>query len=340
MSEVTLAQLRQRLAQAEEKRAYLERKGQTPPGLARYEMWQQEYLTHPYVIGAPADRAAKRFADVFINVAELGSNGLIGVHDFKKDPSFTVKLTHMIEEFGLRGGVPPDVIEAARAPALRYFEKGDPIAVQIFVGYRAPASPFVVKYGQRRFLEPMLREGRLRICPASFYNDPALLASVQDDEITRHFFIPTYRERLAGQDSIVFDGHRLSFGNDDIVVPIVCRDYFLFSLCDHIYYRMPTDFDADAALIIRDPGLFAQRVISHFLALHPEWDPIYGPVTYYDPYLDYRKFGEPEMMKSFGYSYQREVRIVFRSKRPVVPSLAPVFLKIGSMTDYAELVFA
>jgi hypothetical protein len=50
---------------------------------------------------------------------------------------------------------------------------------------------------------------------------------------------------------------------------VVCPDYFLYSLCDHIYYRLPTDFDADAALIIRDPALFTQRVISNFQVQHP-----------------------------------------------------------------------
>jgi hypothetical protein len=44
------------------------------------------------------------------------------------------------------------------------------------------------------------------------------------------------------------------------------------------------------------------------------------------------------MCKHFGYAYQREVRIVFRSKRHVRQPLAPVFLKIGPITDFAELL--
>jgi hypothetical protein len=221
---------------------------------------------------------------------------------------------------------------------LRYFEEGDPVALKMFDGYQAPAAPFLVKYGRRVFLEPMLREGRVRICPASFYNDGRFLASVQDNETSRVFYIPTFRERLAGKSSIKFQGHDVRFGDDDIELPLVCRDYFLFSLCDHIYYRLPTDFDADAALIIRDPGRFTQRVISHFLARHPEWKPLHGPVTYYDPYRDYTKVKDPEICKHFGYAYQREVRIAFRSIGDVRAPLEPVFLKIGPITDFAELL--
>lgn len=63
-------------------------------------------------------------------------------------------------------------------------------------------------------------------------------------------------------------------------------------------------------------------------------------MTYYDPYLDYTRFKVPEMAKHFGYAYQREVRIAFRSKRRTVRPLEPVFLEIGSMEDYADLVWA
>jgi hypothetical protein len=208
----------------------------------------------------------------------------------------------------------------------------------MFAGYAAPSSPFLVKYGQRKFLEPMLRGGSMRICNAGFYNNQAFLDAVKDDEINKTFFIPTFRERLAGQHALDFQGHRIPFGNDDLVMPVEVPDYYLFSLCDHIYYRLPTDFNADAALIIRDPIRFSQRVISAFLALRPDWDPLYGPVTYYDPYRDYTKLRIPQMSKHFGYSYQREVRIAFRAKRPLRTTLQPEYLTVGSMADYAELV--
>jgi hypothetical protein len=46
------------------------------------------------------------------------------------------------------------------------------------------------------------------------------------------------------------------------------------------------------------------------------------------------------MAKHFGYAYQREVRIVFRPRsRPTRP-LEPVFVRIGCMEDYADLLWA
>jgi hypothetical protein len=339
MVQVSADQIRVRLAEIEARKAFYESKSNTPPErLHQHEVWRHDYLSYPYLIGAPSGRVAKRFCDIFMNTGELMPDGKLGPHDFRKDDSWTAKFTHMLEEYQSRGGTPSDVIANARAPFVRYFENGDPVAMKMFKGYKPPTSPFLVKYGRREFLEPMLREGRIRISPASFYSDSKLIASVQDDEINRTFFIPTFRERLAGKDSIFFQGHTIRFGNDDIVLPVVCPDYYLFSLCDHIYHRLPTDFNADAALIIKNPAQFTQRVVSNFLAMNPEWKPLHGPVTYYDPYRDYTKVRIPEMGKHFGYAYQREVRVAFQSQRPVNTALSPIFLKIGALTDIAELL--
>jgi len=339
---VPVAVLRERLQAMEQRLSRFNQQAQVNGGrLKRHEVWRSDYLAFPYLVGAPDDRLAKRFRDVFINQSELDYNGKIGLLPVDTADSFMPKFTHLLEEYGARSNGPPsDVIIESRRPILRYFENGEPIAVRMFSGYEPPTHRFVVKYGRREFLEPMLLTGRLRICPASYYNDSAHNDAVKDDEIHRTFYIPTFQERLRGIHHIDFQGYRHSFGDDDFVVPIVAPDYFLFSLCDHIYYRMPTDFSSDAALIIRDPDLFAQRVISSFLARWPDWGPDYGPVTYYDPYRDYTKVRVHEMSKHFGYAYQREVRIVLRPKRRPLTSLEPQFLEVGSMTDYAELVHA
>ncbi|WP_398473140.1 hypothetical protein [Tardiphaga sp.] len=311
--------------------------------LQRHETWRHEYASFPYLLGAPDERLDSRFRDVFINQTELSPDAKLGLLPIGDEHAFMAKFTHLLEEYALRTGHPlprPEVISAARAPALKYFANGEPIATKIFSGYSIPTTPFTVKYGRREFLEPMQRTGRLRICPASYYNDVTHNVAIKDDEIHRTFFIPTFRERLNGVHHTMVQGHRLDYGDDDIVLPVEAPNYFLLSLCDSIYYRMPTDFDADAALIIRDPNRFAQRVISSFLARYPSWKPHYGPVTYYDPYRDFTKMRVHQMSKHFGYAYQREVRIVMEAYRTPRETLQPEFLNIGPMDDYAELLWA
>jgi hypothetical protein len=338
---VTLSQLKDRAQAMEARRHNLEEMSARQNGrFKRHETWRHDYASFPYLIGAPDGRLDSRFKDVFINQTELNTDAKIGLLPIEDEHGFMTKFTHLLEEYGLRtGGHPPNnVIDAANVPVHKYFENGEPIAKKMFRGYVAPTTPFTVKYGKREHLEPMLRDGRLRISPASYYNDASHSFAVKDDEIHRTFFIPTFRERLKGIHHLVLQGHRIEYGDDDIVLPVEAPDYFLLSLCDSIYYRMPTDFDADAALIIRDPSRFAQRVISSFMARYSDWRPRYGPVTYYDPYRDYTKVHVHQMSKHFGYAYQREVRIVMEPRRKPRQALQPEFFDIGSMEDYAELL--
>jgi hypothetical protein len=171
MSTVSVEQLRLRLFQIGERRAYFERKStQLPEPLARHEVWRHHYLSFPYLIGASDERVAARFRDIFINQTELQNNDKIGIGSLQPDDSFVQSFTHMIEEYGSRtGSLPPDsVIIEAREPLLRYFEHGNPISARIFSGYNVPESPILVKYGKRQFLEPMLRAGEMRICNADY----------------------------------------------------------------------------------------------------------------------------------------------------------------------------
>lgn len=107
MPQISVEQMRSRLAAIGARKAHFEQKSSVPPErLARHEVWRHDYLSYPYLIGAPDDRVAKRFCDIFMNVTELGPNAKLGPHDFQKDDALTQKFTHMLEEYGSRGGNP------------------------------------------------------------------------------------------------------------------------------------------------------------------------------------------------------------------------------------------
>lgn len=337
---VSVDEIRARMSIMDASRQHYEWKAQQPGRLARHEMWRHRYLARPYLIGAPGDRVAARFSDVFMNVSELSAKGQISPVPLSETDEFMELFTHLLEEYGSRfGGPPEEVLTRARAPLLKYFEAAPPIGVKMFEGYAAPTTSFVVKYGKRQFLEPMLKSGELRLANASFYNQSGMLSAMRDNETERTFYIPTYSDRLKGKSHVIFQGHRMDFNDDDIELPLVFGDYYLFSLCDRIHYRMPTDFDADAAIVIRDPALFKKRLASAVLTRLPGFEMLAGKVTYYDPYRDYSKFRTPELAKHFGYAYQHEERIIFR---PRVRSdrLEPMVVAVGAMGDYADLVCA
>lgn len=340
MPTVTIEQLHHRLEQIAEKRRYYEHKATQPNRLVLHEMWRYSYLLHPYLVGAPDDRVEERFKNIIMNVSEIAPNGKLSPVPMDETNEFMQAFTHLLEEYDFRanGMAPEEIIESARQPIFKYFEHGTPIGVTLFEGYVPPKMPYLVKYGKREFLEPMFQNGKLRLANAGLYNDSGFLSSIRDDETSRNFFIPTYKERLAGETHILFQGNKIEFDDDDILLPLTFDDYYLFSLCNQIHYRMPTDFEADSAIVIHSPEIFKQKLISTFLAQLGDWVPIEGNVIYYDPYRDYKKFRMPEMAKHFAYAYQKEFRIIFRPKKRISASLEPVFLSLGSMSSYADFV--
>lgn len=337
---VSAAQIGERLAALEERRRYYEWKSGQAGALALHETWRHAYLAQPYLLGAPDARVADRFCDVFMNTVELGPTGLLQPVPLAENDAFMQMFAHLDEEYGGRiGGPPPDeVIAKARAPLVGYFEQRPPRGVTMFQGYQADPTPILVKYGKREFLEPMFRSGELRLANAGLYSQAHLLDSIRDDETSRIFHIPTWRDRLAGRDHVVVRGNRIAFEDDDITLPVVFDDYYLFSVCERVHHRMASDFEADAAIVIRDPERFRQALTRAVLEQRPASQPMSGRVTYYDPYRDYSRVRVPEMAKPFRYAYQLEFRFVFRPRRRPRNGLQPMFLSIGSMADYADLV--
>ena len=65
-----------------------------------------------------------------------------------------------------------------------------------------------------------------------------------------------------------------------------------------------------------------------------------GDVDYYDPYLDFKKYKTPEMIKHIRFHYQKEFRLVAKPKVHGKRNLEPLFINIGSMEDYAEICVA
>lgn len=337
---VSPEQIRQRLAMIEARRRHYEWQSGQAGALARQETWRHAYLAQPYLIGAPDDRVADRFCDVFMNTLELGKTGLVQPVPLTENDTFIQMFAHLDEEYAARVGGPPpdDLIARARAPIVGYFEQGKPRGVTMFEGYEAPTTPILVKYGRRAFLEPMFRTGELRLANAGLYSQTGLLDSIRDDETSRTFFIPTWRDRLEGRRHVQAQGHTIEFGDDDLALPVVFDDYYLFSVCERIHHRMANDFDADAAIVIRDPERFRKALTKAVLEQRSASKAMSGRVTYYDPYRDYAKVRIPEMAKPFRYAYQLEVRFVFKPRRRPRNGLQPMYLSIGSMTDYADLI--
>ena len=315
----------------------LKEKGSLP----RHEFWQRRYYLNPYLLLCSEEELRERWNDIFANVATLTEEGKIGfdLDETKKSQgSMMEAFTHIVEACNSRGGVQRDYIEMGRAELGKYFLSEPPPGVAMFRELPKRMSNCIVKFSRREFLKPMLHGGVVRLAPASFYAKGSHLKSVRDLETRKTLRIPAVHEAMSGQTHVEYEGFNLPIEGGAITMPIEVSDYYLFSACLELDRRMPTDFEADAALVIKDMARFVRSVKKAFKKSFGQADMYAGPVLYFDPFLWRPKgFVPPEMMKHFGFSYQKEHRIV---ARPIDSKIAsePIFLNIGSMEDYAEIV--
>jgi len=246
---------------------------------------------------------------------------------------------HVMEEAGGRGGFLGEMIAAANEPLNKYFEQGEPPGVRLFRDAQESSGPTLVKYSRRDFIERMYRFGEIRIAPASSYSDGSLLNAQQDLEVQREFVIPTAKLFTKGFRHAEIEGRTYSIVHGDVSIVERMEDYYVYCLCREVDRRLPTDFKADAALVIHDRRKFQRLFFKALRERLGNWDMRNGEVTYFDPYTDYKRHRVLEMCKHFRFNYQKEFRILARPKRPNTIELEPFFIKLGNLEGVATPYF-
>jgi hypothetical protein len=269
-----------------------------------------QYQKNRYMEGLTADELDSRFADCFTNQVLLTNEGKIGIGGIE----WLEKFTHLLEEYGYRGtGVPPINSLGTRLRIPTPYA-GQPLCELVRADYPSgiPETFTLFKYGEKRFLDPLLNEGTLRFRAASSYLDPSLNPAIHDDELTfekiERFTRTRYRIRT---------------------------DYYCFCSSWIHTDRLVDDFGADCVLVITDPHEFFRRLA--MAVDDPRLEMRFNRVTYVDPLL----LGEHELrdvtfIKHMRFTYQCEHRFIALPKRPV-ERLSELQLRLGPLNDIARL---
>ena len=245
--------------------------------------------------------------------------------------------THVLEELSLRGrGFSEGFMKDARLPKPTWPD--EPRSVTVLKGQQFEAGKNIFKFGKRVHLEGALNEGSLRIAPASSYGDPSLNYAIRDDELS--FTIEIHPQEIKVQkvdkQTLKPVGEIAVKGN--LTMTMKCAtDYWVFCLALTYPLRAYDDFETDACLVIRQPGLFYKRLLDAMRAKTGLDEAIIGAVDYLDPLNSKRGEVKPFFAKHFRYAYQKEIRVVWCPKSPV-EKLQPLILTLGSLTHVAEIL--
>lgn len=329
--------LQQKLEWFQDRRQEIEAEaGRNGGKVRRQDLWRRNYFKLPYMARMTPEQFFNRVCDLVHNQVELDEQGRISLAPMMHNDAWIMqRWAHVMEEASARGGFLDEMIASSMEPLKKYFENGQPRGVKLFEGLNGKHGQALVKYSRREFIERMHRLGEIRIAPASTFSDGSLLSAQRDFEVLREFIIPTAEMYIKGFRHAEIEGVTYDISSSDVEIVEEMKDYFVYCLCREVDRRLPTDFKADAALVIHDRRAFQLRFFDALRERLRGWDMQNGEVTYFDPYTDYRRNKVLEITKHFRFHYQKEFRLLARPKRKLTHDLEPFFITLGSLEGFS-----
>ena len=305
-------------------------------GFDRSQVGALDYQRNRFMAHLRTDQLERRIEDIIANSYVINSQGLIGPEVTPFSLYWFEKLQEVITEMELRHGPYPagwrsGFVDRSRLPGSLQ-EKQLDRRKQI-----KPLNPlpetFLVKYGKIEHIEAAYSNGQIRISPASGYTDPSLNAAIKDDELVAELdFDPTF--------SGVFEdlGDRISVENPrQEVQGKLNTNFYVYCTSSQLSTRLLLDFEAEAALVIREVNEFLRRINIAVSQQLSNWRPRVMKVTYYDPLQTSPREVSVIASKHFRYAYQNEVRLVWLPPKPI-QTLEPIIIELGPLSDIAELL--
>lgn len=303
--------------------------------ITRHELWRRQYRERPYIKHLSDTELEERFKDIFNLLITLNSDGKIGARAGKDlDKVMWEKQTHILTEMEDRHGPFPNGFTNGFVKEANIVQPTFPLppksktAIDAIGGILAGS---IYKFSKKKYINEMYQEGKFRIAPASYYNDPSLNAAIRDDELVFSGSI------FPGLKSFIkLYPTSPSYGRIEYSVK-ARTNYYVTCFASNYTYREFSDFDADACLVIKNPRAFTDRLIRAGTQTLSDHEGFAGSVKYLDPLLCDPTKIDVNFAKHFKYSYQNEYRIIWAPIEPKVV-LEPIYVEIGSIADIAEII--
>jgi hypothetical protein len=301
---------------------------------SRYE--QDRYLAH-----LSADELFQRTADVMANALLLNeANRAAGGDPADKT---TIRwfqlLSDVTTELHLRS-IPelvwyPEVLKR-RQHFINPRRKASRAAIRLVSSSKGRFTPpFIVKYGEQKYMRSMIESGSALVRPASYYSKHPTPA-IGDNEIEIILQPPPNRIPTDAPELDVppaAQTHR-----SGRIKRTAATDYYVYCLSHELEPRLFGDFGYDSCLVIKDTLAFLNRFgKAADQRLGFKMGQTATSARYIDPVLTpYRQLPGP-FAKHFRFAYQREFRIVIEPSKKTL-ELSDLKIHMGPLGDIAELL--
>lgn len=287
------------------------------------EMWEFEYELSRYLENLPDDALVERHVSIDRNLTRLVSRerDVIPINSFLSSWYWYRKEHQTRLELLLRK-ISPAV------PHLTAVPSNDGADVPVCPKF-PNAGDVLFRFGESRYMLPLVERGVIRIGPASQYvagmpGDPRT-----DDELRKHSFLPGRHTRVTTQ-----SGHEIPVIGD-LRRTASSVDYYVLCMACGYHPSLFADFKTDTCVIIKNADEFARRMERATMSQLPGWYYHYNPLQYFDPYeMGRNEVFDPLMSKHFSFAYQMEYRFVWFSLQGV-PATGYRDLDVGPLEDIA-----
>ena len=300
----------------------------------RQEIWEEDYRRRRYLADASDADVAQRFRDILFNYHSVTAEGRLGVNTDREESLRCLPLlTHVLQEFNLRGGIPAEIASKSDLPFITFPEL--PNGFKILNGATMPERP-LIKFGKKEHMAAMLQEGTIRIAAASSYADPSLNRAIKDDELSLSVFALKNEASVQVADRTTGkSGPRLQ-AIGDVTITDSVFEFYVYCMCEKYDYRLLDDFGATAMVVIHDHRAFGQRFLKAIKNRFGDgYRYMWVPVHYVDPYNYDPIRLATHFSKHFRYAYQHEYRFLMVPKDNRTDPLPPFFVNIGPLADIA-----
>jgi len=296
--------------------------------------WLREYQISRYLRHRSDPELQQRLDDLAANIWSTDTPGnVIAMRDAQQRGKLLRLIADVLFE------------KAARAGHAQVNFDETALRNESSAGYRPPtlktsfpSSPGrMSKFGRRNHIADALKIGRLRIAPASSYDDASLNSTQSDKELEHYAVTPN--------EQLMMKVYGRNANGNEVEIPVQMHELFRYMMVPDFYVwccglgydaRLFHEFTADAALIIHDQSAFCERLSRAVSVEHPKSVKREGIVQYYDPHTVRREQLVPIFSKNFRYAYQNEYRLAWNVQDG--EPLKPFVVELGPLSDIATMV--
>jgi len=295
--------------------------------MKRHEMWRHRYRISRDLDHLNDEELSERLHDAINNIRTRTPNAKLGVlpPDGQVGEIWWPIFTEVLEECSLRGYAYPGPINISKyRDALDHAFDPIPNMDRIISKHNLERKPYVMKFGEYRWLSQAIEKGTFRIASGAYYDRDEHNHARRDCELKRHV-------RLNPRNPAC------SLATAEWTTVDAKSDYYLFSLTEAYSPRLFGDFASNACLVVFDKRNFLSRIQRAVTKQLRGWQVQVSRVNYYDPVRVVPSKIIVPTYKPFKHAYQEELRLICVPPTPRL-ELEPIYVELGPLDNCATLV--